>query len=473
MKYYLSILYLLIFIAPLSAQENISVRHVYEPDSDRIKAKFTYENNQMRKRCIYHYNTEGSCYKQLIDDGYSENPDSLEGATNQLIISLSFTSDAKLKMTQTHVNLINGEQTLIKEVDVSYKKESKSVEQEVVDGEGNSIKTWYDEKGNPQSMLEIPKEGSSQLTTFTYDEEGRIDSAFCQNENGEYSMTEFSPSEREDIKEDQDYFTMIASKIYYLVRGKNEQITFLQKLNNDFEYFAEYFLGPIIFRISGFHTHPAHIGVHGHGEVNDKVRITLINGILNYPHDQKKHLELFSRLHGGVNIHHVFRPCEGWSRDMFSCAAAKLGIISDEARTLTATWRKMIEEMGGLGNGGLIIHYAHSIGGTETDNAKSLMTPEELKMIRVYTIASPTIIHNGEGFENVMNYVSKRDGVCYLDPIDYFSGLFKEKSNIVYLGTFAGIPIVDHLITNDSYRAVIEELGQKFVQEYGAVRPYF
>lgn len=464
MKYFFIFLSF-VFSSSLWSQENISVRHIYEPDSNRLKAKFTYENNKLRERCIYQYNTEGSCYKQLVDDGQSENPDSLEGATNQVIISLSFSSDDQLKMTQTHVNLINGEERIVKEVGLSYGKETKLIEHMSMDADGNTTKTWYDEKGHQQSILETPKAGSSQFTTFIYDQEGKIHSVFCQNEEGEHTLKEIDTETK-----DQNFFKMLADEIYYFVRGKNQQITFQQKLQNDFENFAQYVLGPIIFRISGYYTHPAHIGVHGHGEVSDKVRVTLINGILNYPHDQKKHLELFSRLHGGVNIHHVFRACEGWSRDMFCCTATKLGFISEEARTLAAKWREMIEQMGGLGNGGLIIHYAHSIGGTETDNAKNLMTPEELRMIRVYTIASPTIIHNGKGFENVMNYVSKRDGVCYLDPIDYFSGLFKTESNIVYLDTFLGVPIIDHLITNDSYRTVIEQLGQKFVDEYGKVK---
>ena len=222
----------------------------------------------------------------------------------------------------------------------------------------------------------------------------------------------------------------------------------------------QFLMRPAVFRICGYHTHPARIGVHGTGEVSEKVRVTLINGILNYPRDQTKHLEMFSEFHGGVNIHDIFRPCEGWSVDMFRCAATKLGIISEQARTLAQKWKELIQEMGGPEGGGVIIHYAHSIGGTETDNAKRLMTPEELKMIRVFALASPTIIHN-EGFQSAMNYVSMRDGVCYLDPVDYFSGPFLSNHNIVYLDTILGTPIVDHLITNPSYKTVIKRLGRR------------
>ncbi len=221
-----------------------------------------------------------------------------------------------------------------------------------------------------------------------------------------------------------------------------------------------------LYRISGLECYPAKVGVYGKGEIHDKVRITFANGILNLPEDQQTNLDILSKLHGYTNIHYIFRPYEGWSRDMIRCLAAKFRFISSQAQLIGDVWKKLIHEMGGIHGGGKIIHYAHSIGGTETNNAKKLSTPEQLKMITVYTVGSPTMVRNKD-FKKVVNYVSKRDGVCYLDPIDYFRGLWNPAScNIVYLDTWSGIPLVDHLLWNPSYYDAIEKLGQEFVKTY-------
>ncbi len=241
--------------------------------------------------------------------------------------------------------------------------------------------------------------------------------------------------------------------------------SFDQKLEDCLEACARFILGPKLFRISGYHPSNEKVGVFGQGEVSDKVRITLTNGILNHVDDHLEHLSLFSELHGGTNIHYVFRRNEGWSRDLMRSLAAKFGFISLHAEMLAQLWREMIAEMGGIDQGGKIIHYTHSIGGAETKNAKSLMLPAELKMIRVYTIASPVILID-EGFEKVINYVSKRDGICYLDPLSYFGGLRSSTDHIIYLDQFWGMPFVDHLLWGETYHRLIEQLGQEFLMTF-------
>lgn len=464
----------------LMAQEVIYIyHHVYDEHTKQLKAKFTYENSQLRCRLLYYYNSQGICFQKVLDDGTSENPDSLDGVTRQLITTFDCLDSNQVKVSHTFIDLTTGEEKFLQEINLKQENDLHLLNQVVVDAEGNRINTQYDAQSNKIAILEDPIEGFSKLTTLAYDQEGEIEAISYQTEDGIniVSVSEKNESEQESTLDDHfsDHFgkarsntaSLTASERYpnhKQVKDVNEGI---KLVNEDIENIAHHFMNPFVFRISAYQTYPAVMGVHGDGEINDKVRITLINGILNFPHDRINHLNLFSQLHGGTNIHYVFRPCEGWSQDMFHCATAKLGIISDQARALAEKWREMIEEMGGMKGGGVIIHYAHSVGGTETDNAKRLMTAEELKMIRVYTIASPTIIHN-DGFQYVINYVSKRDGVCYLDPIDYFFGLFFTNSdtNIVYLDTFLGTPIVDHLITNESYRTIIEKLGAEFVRTY-------
>ena len=174
---------------------------------------------------------------------------------------------------------------------------------------------------------------------------------------------------------------------------------------------------------------------------------------------------MFSSAHANNNIHYVFRSSEGWTRDIVRCFLCKAGFVSEIAELLVVTWRGLIEEMGGVNGGGTLIHYAHSIGGSETYVAKHLLTPEEQKMIRVITFGSPTLIPEG-GFQSVVNYASRRDGVSLLDFLNFIGGLIDPRAHIVYLDTFLGIPLVDHTLESPSYRNLIEELGARHITEF-------
>lgn len=207
-------------------------------------------------------------------------------------------------------------------------------------------------------------------------------------------------------------------------------------------------------------------GVYGNKELNDKIRVTAINGILNLKEDYVSTIEALSASHGNINIYYVFHPTEGWAWDLLKATAVKFGYVSYQAHQLADLWKKLIQEMGGSQGNGLIIHYAHSIGGTDTYAAKHLLTPEEQKMIRVITVGSASMIPH-EGFESVRNYVSTRDGVCLLDPIGYCKGLFARDSNVIYVGSYYGVPFIDHVLSAETYSRVIDLLGREFLEEFG------
>lgn len=226
-------------------------------------------------------------------------------------------------------------------------------------------------------------------------------------------------------------------------------------------------LGGFFLTMSGWHVFSPEAGVYGVGEINDKVRITMINGILNRPETCQENLELISGAHADANLHYIFRPTEGWTWDLIKSMFVKFGYVSESSRLLAKVWRELIQEMGGVNGGGIIIHYAHSVGGTETYTASSLLTPEERQMIRIITIGSASMIPSSLGHESVVNYVSVRDGVSLLDTQGYIMGLLSSESNVVYLGSFFGVPLIDHLMTMDTYRHLIERLGQQVLEEHG------
>lgn len=239
-------------------------------------------------------------------------------------------------------------------------------------------------------------------------------------------------------------------------------------MNHELETVGKYTLDESLYLLIGYKNEKTETGIVGNGEVNDKIRFTQTNGILN----KKCHIldvaKMISEFHGGVNIHYTLRPSAGWTKDFVKGIMLKSGYVSSEAYHLAENWKALINDMGGVENGGIIIHFAHSIGGTETNQAKNLLTPEELKMIKVYTFGSATMVPN-EGFADVINFVSKRDVVPLLDPVGYIEGLLSSNGNVIFIGEFIGFPLVDHLIAGENYSKILEELGKQFLEEQSDV----
>lgn len=245
---------------------------------------------------------------------------------------------------------------------------------------------------------------------------------------------------------------------YSYINNLRNQLSLYQYAEPDIidQLFGHSFLAMV-----GYYTDPGEMGVYGNGEIGGLVRITTINGILNLRNHCMDAVQLLSKTHGDVNVHYIYNPSGGWTWDLVKAIFVKCGYISPEAYQLAHLWKSLINEMGGPNGGGLIIHYAHSIGGTNTLLAKKLLTPDELRMIRIITIGSATMIHDGD-FESVMNYVSVRDAVCFFDPLGHLNG----NGDIVYLGSLYGVPLIDHLLFMETYHRLITYLGSQFVEHY-------
>lgn len=327
----------------------------------------------------------------------------------------------------------------------------------------------YDEKG--VLYQEIVDNGSTEDVNDLTDVTERTVTTY--HPDGTSSTEIFGPAKESNdywlSSYIQDIFQTAKDYMYTLIQtGLERQEAFVVMLQEEGERLMENVISPLTIRMIGNETRPALVGVHGHHELNEKVRVSFTNGIMNAPCDHEENLNRLSQTHGHTNIHYVFRQFDGWNHDIVRCTASKLGIISNQSKLIAKKWKELIEEMGGINGGGRIVHYAHSIGGTETYNAKYLMTKEELKMIHLITIGSPSLIPNRD-FASVVNYVSKRDGVAHIDVINYFfTDTSNPDCNIFYVGTVYGWPFVDHPLTTDSYREVVQMLGERFVEKYGS-----
>lgn len=242
--------------------------------------------------------------------------------------------------------------------------------------------------------------------------------------------------------------------------------SFLHILFHPLEY-IDRMMGKLYHYLCGYGIKERNSSVYGHGEVSDKVRVTLINGMLTDEYWVLRAAKALSQSHGGVNIHYVHRPPTNIILDAFRAHMVKKGCISPHARLLADTWKELIHEMGGPESNGLIIHYAHSIGTCETMAALSLMTEEEQNMIKVYTFGSPCL--SNKHHYQIHHFVSVRDGICLLDLCNLIKAAQGKNPSVTFVGSFLGIPLMDHLFGTQSYVDIWSAMGKTFVEWYGSL----
>jgi RHS repeat-associated protein len=257
----------------------------------------------------------------------------------------------------------------------------------------------------------------------------------------------------------------IGASAYKTITFAKQPLDWLLEFRSIYEEVLFQLLGQTWLRCSGYNLDSSSSYVCGVEEKNPKVRITLINGILNGAPEAKKSAELLFATHGDIPVHFVYAATEGFLGDMLRCALAKAGIASPQAKMLANVWRQLIDEMGGIEGGGTIFHYAHSLGATETLNALQLLNPEERNLIRIATFGAPTLLDDGV-CAKVDNYVSKNDGVPIIDYRRYFDGANGIRKNVHFIPSDAALPLVDHHFGGKTYRGVLEILGQKFQEKF-------
>jgi|GEM_PF-2184405 len=473
------ILLILIWQLPLLG---ITDTQVSRNEAGKIVAQYSYEGQVLNLRTFYTYDERGRLTEMVSDNGTTADPGSLVGVTERFVTSYrhhpdAYDQDHPIEIIKKYIDVTWDEEQLISHTFNTYENQ-KLKQKENTDCEGTYTHMTFDERGKPEALLRASKNGAQERLVFEYDKQGKLTIVSKETREGIteilYDKKGFPILRRNPVDKPLppliEQTLAVCSSLYKKIQsglGQLSEVKPEKRLDQYYEEYARALLGDWTYNASGFYNYPQRVGIYGNGEINDKVRISLINGILNDPVDHMQNLGLFCDVHGGVNIHYVFRPYEGYTKDILRCSLVKAGWISPQARELAKKWKELIAEMGGVGQGGTIIHYAHSIGGADTYRARTLMTAEELKMIKVITIGSATLIPNGD-FQSVINFTSLRDGVSQLtDFIGYISGLLSPETNVVYVDTIHGTPFVDHMISNPAYSAVLKLKGEEFVERYG------
>lgn len=242
--------------------------------------------------------------------------------------------------------------------------------------------------------------------------------------------------------------------------GFIERFSFWTHTRLAIQNLAEKILGPEYLGFAGFYYQEMVCGSYGEDEIHPEVRLTLINGMGNTHAHILATLQFIHESHGNTKIHYIFHPTGGWTHDLIYCAAAKAGYISPYAKHLAALWRSLLKNMG---PDGYIYHYAHSIGGTDTDSAILLLTKEEQRRLHVCTIGSATFVPEGN-LKSVINYANANDAIPLI--FGYTTSLFNSYTPVVFDGGVSFPPLCDHALISGNYAQLLQRLGRDFLERY-------
>lgn len=432
--------------------EDNGIKTIYEYNANQqCIALFREYQERLILRCFYFYDHQGFLEKAIVDEGSSRDREDLTGVTYQQIMYLEMGKEfpligKPLKIENVIVDPQSSKNEMNEGLSFNYNKDGELIS--AIDSDGIGV---------------LREEDSFNLLSNN-------------SERNFYSLT--NSISLGQIWGNVSHFFL--SCFDYLQQSSRQTRT---KLNAELklsapicealEKFAKTLLGAPTYLLMGFHNEDTRVDSYGEHELSDKVRLTFINGILNTTPMLVESLEDICESHGRVKVHHVYRPTQGWTWDIARAIAIRtafsLGFRSIHAHLLAQLWKDLIQEMGGVNGGGVIIHYGHSLGGSDTDRARTLLTPEEQKMIRVTTFGSSTLIRN-EGFQSVINMISINDGVssCILEPLGHFRNFFDPESNVRFYNALHKPPYwpTDHMLNGPTYRTLLQELGEEFLKEF-------
>ena len=432
-------------------------------------------NDSALIRFFQNYDDSRHLITLTFDDGKGEELQELDGVTMRYFFYLTLSDSGPACGEPIHIeekqwDPITGQEVLIRTIVNSYSDGGQLLFSDIFDSEGiMTVRLMY-EYQDEGFILNIITRSGETIVIRDFAEDNLLNTWEMALREEPQQLTLSRMDTLHDITEySYQCLRFLAGSINKAVSHIKHEVKRLTDFETYLEDSGHQVIGRTFFVLAGYYGEKTERGVVGRGEVSDKIRLSHINGILNTKQDELESAAMLSRCHGNINVHYTYRSTGGWTHDVFKVTMVRLGYTSLEAYELALSWREMIAEMGGVQGGGMILHYAHSIGGSETLAAKQFLTPEEQQLIIVKTFGSPKLIAAHE-FYDVVNYVSYRDGVSLFDPLTYIWALAGGTSNIVFVGDYFGIPAIDHFFEGESYRTVVEKLGRDFVEDYGCVK---
>jgi hypothetical protein len=439
----------------VSQIEDNGLKTTFHYDSSKqCTAIFREYQKTLISRHFYSYDEQGYLAQVICDNGQGEEPNDLVGMTQRQVIRLQVGQQSPLMGKPL-------------KIETNYWDSQSSEELR------DEITLFYDSEGELVSMVDSQGKIAinvdlSSISPSDYSQQSALPpDPFAEN----LSLHQIWDSLVKTFFSGFQYFQLSA---HQAKMKWNAELKLPEPISHILEKIGKTLVGEPTYLLMGPHFEETYVHCYGQREISDKVRVTFINGILNTRSMLLQTLDTVSDSHGGVKVHYVFRPTEGWTWDISRAIAIKtayatLGFRSLHAHLLAQMWKELIEEMGGVEGGGVIMHYAHSLGGSETDRARELLSPEEQKMIRVVTFGSSTLVRSG-GYQSVVNHISVNDGVCsfILEPFGHVRNYFDSDTNVRFHGSLLRSPIwpTDHLLNGPTYGPILLDLGDKFLKEF-------
>jgi len=463
-------------------QNALATEYTYDPQSKKCTRELVKHNGTICKRTFNIYGGQGILCQIIKDNGTSENINDLKGATfrdSLSVVSIETESGVRLPILiqAQSLDIATG-----KEKTTSYSYNIQGNPEMVTKPDGVNLQYHFDDKGR---LAALTSSDNSVSFLYHYDAFGNLTTIVDTIHNTtvyNFDTESMEPIQENPSDDSSSWFTTICNGLYSIVAYVTDtlctastqagnrladEVGLSEETKKSIDSYARAFLGDGLILMLGYDMDKSTIDVIGQGELSDKVRVTMINGILNRYDYNMENARTLSQLHGYVNVHYVFYATGGWTWDMASCVLSKAGFATSHARDLAKKWKELIQEMGGPHGGGKILHYAHSLGGADTSCARSLLSPDEQKMIHVITLGSPSMVDN-HGFGSVENYVSWRDGVCVFGVYGYVKSMLTGNGNVSLVGSPFGIPFVDHSFIGFSYYQILHRYGKDFQHEYGS-----
>ncbi len=150
-------------------------------------------------------------------------------------------------------------------------------------------------------------------------------------------------------------FNFVLKSAHHVKLKLSAELKLPPQIGTELEKVGKTLFGDSTYLLMGHSCEETQIGYYGDQEISDKVRVTFINGILTTQNTMWYNLDVISQCHGGVKVHYIFRPTEGWTWDISRAITIKMafqfGFRSMHATLLALMWRGLIREMGGIEGG--------------------------------------------------------------------------------------------------------------------------
>ncbi len=186
-----------------AAEDGLTYRYIYKEDTDLLTAKFTCDHEKILVRNFFVYNEDNILTAEIIDDGGSDNLNSLDGVSKRCIkrYEIDFNRGLPNSEVECYLDTHSGKEVVIKKTKYFYCSNYRACREEIYDSNDSlkcTIYTDYDAQGRVLrkttptgaentyaydslgNLLEIKEVGSSKKK-YTYDQASRPISCFQNN----------------------------------------------------------------------------------------------------------------------------------------------------------------------------------------------------------------------------------------------------------------------------------------------------